>query len=427
MKILYFDCSMGAAGDMIMGALYDLMPEKETYLNQLNHMKLNGVTITVEESIKCGITGTHMRVKVYGGEEKSFDVKQENKMECEHHAHHEEHSHHEHHGHHEEHSHHEHHSHHEPHVHRTIQDIEQMIQTLDITDEVKIDAINIYKILAEAESKVHGKDVSEVHFHEVGMLDAVADIVGCAMLINELKVDEVVVSPINVGYGQVKCAHGILPVPAPATANILRGVPCYGGSVEGELCTPTGAAIITYYADKYMQLPAMTIGEIGYGMGTKDFGTANCLRAVLGEVDSVEDNIIELKCNIDDMTGEEIGYAVELLLKSGANDVYTTAIGMKKGRPGTMLSVMCSEKMRNKFAKLIFQHTSTSGIREYQCNRMILSREEYTKDTSLGSVNVKKMCGYGVSREKIEYEDLKRIADREGISIREVKEQINVQ
>lgn len=255
MRTLYFECNMGAAGDMLMGALLELMPDKEAFLEKLNQAGLPGVEITATPSVKCGITGTHVSVKFHGTEEESLDLHGKNM-----HVHEQSHG----------------------HSHTGMQEISERIEQLHVDEKVKNDVKNIYRIIADAESKVHGKMISDIHFHEVGTADALADITGCAMLIRELKVEKIVVSPISTGFGQVRCAHGILSVPAPATALILQGLPCKAGSVEGELCTPTGAAILKYFADEYSRMPEMIMEKIGYGMGKKDFRLANCVRAILG-------------------------------------------------------------------------------------------------------------------------------------------------
>lgn len=302
MKTLYLECNMGAAGDMLMGALLELIPDRESFLEKLNQAGIPGARVTVEKGIKCGITGTHVRVTVDGQEEYSLDAEPENYGH--HHgsghshgeASHEEHSQHSH-AHNEQlHSHegqfdkehlhsHEGHSHqgHHHHGHTSLEDISRMIDKLSVDDKVKEDVKTIYGMIAEAESQVHGHPVSQIHFHEVGTVDALTDITGCAMLMRQLEPEKIIVSPVTLGFGQVHCAHGILPVPAPATALLLRGIPCMAGNIRGELCTPTGAALVKYYANAFGRMPEMVIEKIGYGMGTKDFEAANCIRAILGE------------------------------------------------------------------------------------------------------------------------------------------------
>lgn len=304
MKTLYLECNMGAAGDMLMGALLELIPDRENFLEKLNQAGIPGARVTVEKGIKCGITGTHVRVTVDGQEEYSLDAEPEDYGH--HHLHgsghshdeasHEEHSQHSHPHNEQLHSHegqfdkehlhsHEGHSHqgHHHHGHTSLEDISRMIDKLSVDDKVKEDVKTIYGMIAEAESQVHGHPVSQIHFHEVGTVDALTDITGCAMLMRQLEPEKIIVSPVTLGFGQVHCAHGILPVPAPATALLLRGIPCMAGNIRGELCTPTGAALVKYYANAFGRMPEMVIEKIGYGMGTKDFEAANCIRAILGE------------------------------------------------------------------------------------------------------------------------------------------------
>ncbi|MBD5395514.1 MAG: nickel pincer cofactor biosynthesis protein LarC [Lachnospiraceae bacterium] len=387
MRILFLECNMGAAGDMLMAALLELHPDREDFIKRLNHIGIPHVSIEAMPSEKCGISGTHMQVVIKGQEEGE-----------------------------------EAHSHHHEHAHMSMQEIMEIVDGLQVSKWVKDEVQNIYQLIAQAESKVHGKDVTEIHFHEVGMMDAIVDITGCVMLIQELNVDKIVASPVNVGFGQVKCAHGILPVPAPATALLLQGIPCYAGNIEGELCTPTGAAILKYFTNEYGRMPQMTIEKIGYGFGKKDFEAVNCIRAILGETESEDDQIVELCCNLDDMTPEEIGYAAELFLEEGALDVFTTAIGMKKGRPGVMLTVTCRAIWKEEMAELIFKHTTTIGIRESFHNRMVMERKEYVKESKYGKVRMKECTGYGITKTKPEYEDLREIALETGLSLREIKE-----
>ena len=275
----------------------------------------------------------------------------------------------------------------------------------------------VYRLIAEAESHVHGVPVTEIHFHEVGTMDAIADITAVCMLIDRLSPDEIVVSPVHVGSGQVKCAHGILPVPAPATAHILKDVPIYGGSIRGELCTPTGAALLKHFAARFDSMPVMKTQAIGYGMGKKNFEEVNCVRAMLGEAISTGDEIYELSCNVDDMTGEEVGFAVERLFAAGALDVYTIPIGMKKSRPGVLIHIMCYKADRETMIRTAFKYTTTIGIRESGLSRYVLERHIETCETPYGAVRCKVSSGYGVERRKYEYDDLSRIAREKDISI----------
>lgn len=398
-KTLYLDCGMGAAGDMLTAALLELLPNREAFTAELNALSIPSVTFTTETVQKCGITGTHMTVKV-NGEEESENM----------HAHAHEHMHTS-----EQIAHHHHHHH-----HSGMHEISHIIDDLPVSNQVKADVRAVYALIAEAESHVHNKPVTEIHFHEVGTMDAVADITAVCLLMERLAPEQVVVSPIHVGSGQVKCAHGILPVPAPATAYILRGVPIYGGSIQGELCTPTGAALLRHFATKFGDMPVMKTTAIGYGMGKKDFEAANCVRALLGETEDAGDFITMLECNLDDMSAEAVGFAQERLFAAGALDVYTMAAQMKKSRPGVVLYVMCRSEEKQKMVSLLFRHTTTLGVREQTYRRYTLSRTVDTVQTAYGKVRRKLSSGYGVSREKYEYEDVARIAREQGMSFAEI-------
>ena len=371
MRILYIDCGMGAAGDMLTAALLELIPDKEAFLHRMNHLGIPGVMVSAEKSVKCGITGTHFSVKVHDTEE-------------------DEHMHDHAHGHSHGHSH----SHH----HGSMAQIRSIVSAMPIPTMVKLDIMSVYNEIAEAESAVHGVPVDQIHFHEVGSMDAVADIAAVCMLMHELDVDRVVASPVHVGSGQVRCAHGILPVPAPATAHILKQVPIYGGSIRGELCTPTGAALLKHFVENFGDMPVMAVSGIGYGMGKKDFERANCVRVLLGETTKQTDEILELNCNIDDMTGEAMGFALEQVMEHGALDAFTVPVGMKKSRPGVMLTVLCKEPNKEEMVRLIFRHTTTLGIREKRCQRHILDRRMESVDTLTGKYTGRsaQVMGYSV-------------------------------
>ena len=410
MKALYFDCSMGAAGDMLTAAMLELPPDPDAAVARLNALGIPGVEYVRESSAKCGIRGTHMAVLVNGGEE----------AELLHHHHHDEHDHH-----HDDEHHHHHHGEAEHHHHHSgMHDVEHVVSHMAVSDKVKRDILAVYGLIAQAESSVHGVPVPEIHFHEVGTLDAIADVTAVCLLMEELSPDQVVASPVHVGCGQVQCAHGLLPVPTPATAELLRDIPIYGGEIRGELCTPTGAALLRHFVTSFGPVPAMRTEAIGYGMGKKDFPAANCVRALLGETRDQTDLVVELSCNLDDMGAEDIGFAMEQLLAAGALDVYTLPIGMKKNRPGTMLRVMCAPADRERMAELIFRHTTTLGIREQEIRRRTLERRTETVDTPLGTVRVKRAAGYGAARQKIEYEDLARLAREQEMSLAEVRRRL---
>lgn len=441
MKTLYLDCGMGAAGDMLTAALLELLPDRERIVEELNGLGIPGVKITAEAASKCGIGGTHVSVRIHG-EEESEEMYEAGAGHVHSHGHGHEHeachySHHEHthlHSHDNAHSHehsdedarehmHNHedarehvHSHH----HSGMHEIEHIVEKLSVSERVRKDILAVFSLIAEAESHVHGVPVTEIHFHEVGTMDAVADIAAVCVLMDRLAPEQVIVSPIHVGSGQVKCAHGVLPVPAPATAYILRDVPIYGGEIRGELCTPTGAALLKYFAHRFGAMPVMRTRAIGYGMGKKDFPAANCVRALFGETEDAGDMVAELCCNVDDMTAEAIGFATETFLGAGALEVYTVAAGMKKSRPGIVLHVMCKESMKDEMVMLIFKHTTTIGIRESISRRYTLGRSMENVQTQYGEIRKKVCAGYGVTREKYEYEDVARIARQRGMSVGEV-------
>lgn len=410
MRTLYIDCGMGAAGDMLTAALLELLEEPDGFIHKLNSLGIPGVQIKAEPAVKCGITGTHITVTVNGEEES------EALFEHDHHAH----------EHHHEHEHHHHHDdqHHHTHHHSNMHSIGHIIDALDIPEKVKEDIRAVYGLIAEAESHVHGVPVTDIHFHEVGTMDAVADVTAVCLLMDELSPDEVVVSPVNTGGGQVKCAHGILPVPAPATAFILRDITIYDSGIKSELCTPTGAALIKHFADRFDTMPVMKTQAIGYGMGKKDFPAANCVRALLGESGDRTQTVLELSCNIDDMTAEEIGFATERLFEGGALEVYTVPIGMKKSRPGTLIRVICREQDKEQIIRLLFKYTTTIGVRETTTRRYILDRRIESVLTPYGEIRRKVSSGYGVLRTKYEYDDIARIAKEQNLSPDEVKKQL---
>ena len=398
MKTLYLDCSMGAAGDMLAGALLELVPDPDATVAELNAFGIPGVMYKRETLSKCGIAATHLSVTVAGNEE----------FEENHHHHHD----------------HEHH-----HEHRSLAGVLHVIGHLKLEPSVREDVIKVYESLAAAESRAHGKAVGEIHFHEVGALDAIADIAAFCHLLRHIAPDKIIASPVHVGSGTVNCAHGVLPVPAPATAFLLEGVPtCSDGVVVGELCTPTGAALIKNFAASFGPQPLMTVRSIGYGAGRKDFPRANVVRAMVGESASDESGdgeIFELNFNVDDMTGEELAFASERIFAAGARDVSFAPVVMKKGRPGQRVSVMCSAETRGDVVKAIFAHTSTLGIRETHCRRYTLDRKIETVALPDGSTVRRKVAsGYGVRRAKWEADDLAAFARTKGISLAEAKVQL---
>ena len=442
MKTLYLECNMGAAGDMLMGALYELLEDKAGFLTTMNSL-LPGVAVEALPAVTCGIGGTHMAVTVHGQEEHSHDiplgrshdaVHEEVRDEETHHGHHGhcvEHAHahehgyeheHEHdHGHEHEHAHAHGHGHHHP--HSSPADIDAILNGLAVPVEVRDNAKAVYARIAEAEAKAHGVPVKEIHFHEVGALDAVADVTGVCLAMYLLKPDRVVVSPVHVGSGQVRCAHGIMPVPAPATALLLSGIPSCGGAIQGELCTPTGAALLAHFGQSFGPQPPMTVRQVGNGVGSKEFSAANCVRAFWGEASAAErETISELCCHIDDMTAEALAFAGEELLAAGALDVSTAPIVMKKGRSAWALTVLCRPEDEARLAEAMLRETSTLGVRVHSCARYTLTPSSRKVETLYGSISIKCGDGYGIHREKPEYRDVAEAARRTGVPFQQVWE-----
>ena len=395
MKTLYLDLGMGAAGDMLTAALLELVDAPEAFLETLNGVGIPDVRYQKETAQKCGVTGTRITVTVHGRQEGDA------------------------------HAHHSHEDAHETHHHGTMDEITHIVNGhLNLSEKIKQDVLSVYGLLADAESRVHGVPVTDIHFHEVGTMDALADITAVCLLMDALAPDAVIASPVHVGAGQVRCAHGLLPVPAPATAELLKGVPIYGGAVTGELCTPTGAALLKHFVSRFGDLPVLRVEKIGYGLGKKDFEAANCVRAVLGEPAQQTDRVFELSCNIDDMTAEELGFATEAIFAAGAREVFTVPAAMKKNRPGVLICVICDEAQRDTVIKAVFRHTTTLGIREKALKRCVLDREIETIDTAFGPVRRKRATGYGVTREKLEYDDVARVAKEHEISFWQAKANI---
>lgn len=378
MKKLYFQCDMGAAGDMLCGALLDLLDsaKQQDALNVLNNIGFDGVSVSVQRQVKCMISGTKFQVEIRKAEQY--------------------------------------------HNHTHIHQIYERIDSFNVDDKTKNDAKSVYAMIAQAESRVHNTEVADIHLHEVGAKDAVMDIVSACYLFHKIGAEKIAVSPITTGYGSVKTAHGVMSVPAPASVELLKGVPCKTGDIEGELATPTGIALLKYFADDFTHNNEMTIQKTGYGMGSRDFERANCVRAFLGDDSENEETVYELRCEVDDMTGEEMGYCINKLIQCGAKDAYVQSIVMKKSRPGMLLTVVCSEASADEMTKLIFKHTTTLGIRKIKCTRNVLNREIIEQN----AVRVKRSSGFGTQKEKIEFDDLAKIADENDISLFEARKMI---
>lgn len=391
MKTLYLDCSMGAAGDMLLAALMDLQTDPQQFLTELNQLGIPGVEYSSEIGKRQGICGRQIHVHVFHQQEKPDQA--QIKHDQQHHHHH-------------------------------LGDIKTLIQTLELPLAVRNNAQQVYQRIAQAEAAAHGCPVEQVHFHEVGALDAVADVVGVCLAIYHLKAERIVVSPVRLGYGTVQTAHGMLPVPAPATAYLMQNMPCYAGDIEGEMLTPTGAALLAHFATEYGQMPLMQSSQISYGLGSKDFPQANCLRAFYGEVpeqSEQKEQIVELSCNLDDMTAEDIGFCLQVLMENGALDAFTTAIMMKRQRPATMLTCLARPADEQRLAHLMLRHTSSFGIRCSTRQRYTLERQTVLEETPLGKVHIKYGRGFGCAKAKAEYSDLVELAQTHQLSLEKVR------
>jgi len=386
MRTLYLECSAGASGDMILGALADLLENPKDAKAIIESAGIPDVEVSVERAEKNHIGGIRLRVFTAGQEEGVHE-----------HVH---------------------------HGHRKLSDVMDIIDSLHVSDSVKKAAKEIYTDIARAESKVHGEPVGEVHFHEVGMLDAIADVVGSCMLIERISPDYIVSSPLRTGFGYVHCAHGELPIPAPATAALLKGMESYSGGLEGEFTTPTGAAIVGYFAEEYGQRPRMSIEGIGVGVGHHDYTIPNILRAFIGESKEKLFEIYEINCNIDDMTPEDLGQMVDMLLEEGASDATITPIIMKKGRPGHRLTCLCREADKDRLSKLILANTSTIGLRIWKAERYEMSSHSEVCRTEYGDVRIKVSEGYGIRKWKPEHDDLVRLASENGVTVGKVRDSV---
>ncbi|MEG0074687.1 MAG: nickel pincer cofactor biosynthesis protein LarC [Eubacterium sp.] len=377
MKILYFDCFAGISGDMTLGAFLDIGVDPEFLKSELNKLGVPGFHLEIEKTQKRSITGTQCHVIMDRHE----------------------------------------------HCHRHYSDIVKIIEDSTLSDAVKKTAIAIFGRVAEAEGKVHGVPMDHVHFHEVGAVDSIVDIVGASICFHALAPDKVYGSAVNVGCGFVKCAHGLLPVPAPATAEIIgqSNFEVYTKGIDGESATPTGMAILTELAEYTHSFPQMKIDRLGYGFGDREFEILNGLRFFLGNTEEEETvPIVEIETNIDDMTGENAGYVLEGLFAMGVNDVFYTPIYMKKNRPAMKLTVICEETKRVAVENYLFKETSTIGLRYYPVKRTIMDRKEELLETAFGPIRMK-CCRIGdIEKRSPEYEDVKRIALETGKSFLEI-------
>lgn len=416
MRVLYFDCFCGISGDMTLGALIDCGVDVEEFKSELGKLNMDGYAIEVTRSLRNGISGTHVNVVLH-------QHTQDHDHHHEHHNHDEEY----HDGHHDVHMHHTHHESHNEghggveHHHRNLIDIEHIIDESGLNQRVKSVSKLIFRNLAVAEAKIHGKSVEDVHFHEVGAVDSIVDIVGTAICIDMLKIDRFVSSPVNTGMGFVECQHGIIPVPGPAALELLKGVPVYSMDIDTELVTPTGAAIISTLCESFGPIPAMTVQNTGYGVGSKQLEIPNLLRVIMGEDKKKNHDVYMIECNIDDMNGEFYDHTMKRLFDEGALDVFMTNILMKKNRPAVKLSVIAKVEDVDKLSGVIFSETSTIGIRKYAVERETLNREVIEVDTRFGAVKVKAAYRQGKAVNYApEYEDVRRIAEQTGAALKEI-------
>lgn len=396
MKVLYFDCSSGICGNMTLGALLEIVQDEKYFLDEIKKLNVDGYKIEISKKDSHGISGTYVNVIVDGKDEYGHV----------HHIHEEEH--------------HEHHHHHE---HRNLFDVNKVIDESKLDEKTKNLAKEIFLKVAGAESKVHGKPLDEVHFHEVGAIDSIIDIVGTAILVTKINPDIIISSTVNEGHGFINCAHGKLSVPVPATSEIFasENVRFKQIDVDTELVTPTGAAIISTLATKYDNMPEMNLEKVGFGAGTKDIGYANLLKVYYGEIEDTKTEMNVIETNIDDSNGEELGYCMDRLFKNGANDVFYTPIFMKKNRPAYKLEVICEKENLNDLLEIIFKETTTIGARFYKVDRAVLKREMTEVETKYGKLTAKKVTTPGGAVYVYpEYESMKKIAEEKGIALKEL-------
>jgi uncharacterized protein (TIGR00299 family) protein len=380
MKTLYLDLSAGIAGDMMIAALLDLGVDAELLRRELKKLPFDGYELKIFRDKRGGTSGTRFDVEITPDEKRA---------------------------------------------HRNLHDLLALIEDRGLKPDVKEHAARMFRRICEAEAKIHGTEIEKVHLHEVGAIDSIVDVVGVAVALDSLGVEQIIASPVHVGSGRVECRHGSVPVPAPATAELLLGIPTYQLDIEGEFCTPTGALIVREYATKFGPQPVMTIEKIGYGLGGRDHKKfQNVLRAFLGEStnDAVakETTILVLETDIDDTTPEALAYAMEALYVAGALEVTFQALQMKKNRPGTLVRVLCREDKRDALVSTLFKETTTIGIRFTRMERVEMEREIVDLNTDLGPIRFKKSSGFGVTRFAPEYESVAAIARSSGKSLAEV-------
>ncbi|HKL38254.1 MAG TPA: nickel pincer cofactor biosynthesis protein LarC [Bacteroidales bacterium] len=453
MNVLYYDCFSGISGDMNLAALIDLGVDERYLRTELDKLNVSGYEMCISRDVRHAITGTRVDVELISGESYNHGHQgsghthheagsaKENSRPTHENTHEEPHAHSHSHGDfpghrhdtREDHTHpHHHHGHSQAqshdHVHRNLEDIRQIVEGSDLNAKVKERSMKMFRLIAEAEAKVHGTTVDKIHFHEVGAVDSIVDIVGAAICLDYLNVNKVVASTVELGGGFVKCAHGTMPVPAPATLEILKGIPVRTGAVDKETTTPTGAAILAANVDEFDDRKALTVEKTGYGIGHRNLDIPNILRVYLGTAGESQKpegfqthQALEISCNIDDMNPEHYEDIMERLFEAGADEVYITPVVMKKTRPASLLTILCSPGLEEQMARLIFQHTSTLGFRGKTVKKSELNRKMETRETRFGDVRVK--TGYldgKPLKTKPEYEDCKRIAREKSLSLQEV-------
>lgn len=393
MKILYYDCFAGISGDMNLGAMIDLGVSPAYLVAELKKMNLEGFEILVSKQQRKGISGTRVEVVLTDND-------------------------HEH--------HHEHH-HHGRHEHRNLSDIEKIICESVLSKKVQAISMDIFRVIASAEAKIHGKQINEVHFHEVGAIDSIVDVVGAAICIDYLAPDKILASAVEMGGGFVTCAHGRFPVPAPATLEIMNGKPVKMGAVPFETATPTGVAILAALVDEFSETPVFNVLKTGYGIGQRDTDIPNVLRVCIAESIETErtEELLLIECNIDDMNPERYSYALERLFAAGVDDAYLQNIIMKKTRPAIKISVLCAPDKKAEVERLLFTETTTLGVRYQFLKKTVLQRNTVTVETEWGPVRMKEAYFHGKKiRSKPEFDDCTEIARRAGISIEELYQKI---
>lgn len=419
---LYFECGSGISGDMTVAALLDLGADKDVLLQGLESLHVDGFHVHISKVKKCGIEATDFDVHLAEHTHDAAHGEHVHSHEEHSHSHEAEHIHAD--GHTNEHAHTEEHGHHHPHEHRNLHSIVHIIEESGLSARAKELAVRMFEIVAEAESKAHGLPVAEVHFHEVGAVDSIVDIVGAAICLDNLGVERVYCVGVSEGQGTVRCQHGVMPVPVPAVANIAaaHGLPLRITNNNGEMVTPTGAAILAGICTDSKLPESFRIVKTGIGAGKKDFAQANILRvlAVEPESKSSTEEVVVLQSNIDDQSPETLAYAMEKLLQAGARDVWLEPIVMKKNRSAVMLNVLCTEEQVNAMSTLMFKETTSIGIRYQSYKRIVMEREAGEVQTCYGLVQVKR-CRYGeIHKNTVEFESAKQIAEQKEIPLEEV-------